>query len=331
MRAMVTGAGGFLGQYIVEQLIAQGHEVRAFCHRSNDEIADLGAEVVVGDLLDVRFVTNSCRDMECVIHTAGIAGMGGPWKRYFRANTLGTFNVTEACRRRGVSKLVFTSSPSVIFNGSDLCGVDESVPYPRKWLGNYSQSKALAEQIVLKANGKHGVATCALRPHLIWGPRDRSLFPRLLEHARHGKMAMVGDGTNLIDTTYVENAAEAHILAAEALTIDSPVAGKAYFISQGEPVNCWQWVNRLLQIAGLPPIERRVTFGAAWKIGRAYEFFYWLFRKTGDPPMTRFMASQLAHSHYFNISRAKNDFGYTPNISTNEGVRRLTESENAKK
>jgi nucleoside-diphosphate-sugar epimerase len=211
----------------------------------------------------------------------------------------------------------------VVFDGADQEGIDESAPYPRRWLAPYPRSKALAERHVLQSSGTDGLVTCALRPHLVWGLRDPHLVPRLLARARSGTLRRVGDGTNRIDTVYVDNAAAAHLQAADALEPGSRVAGRAYFISQGEPVNCWDWVDRILAMAGLPPIRKSVSLSAAWMIGGSLEILYRLLRLKGDPPMTRFLAAQLATSHYFDIRAARRDFGYEPAVSTEEGMQRL--------
>jgi len=323
VNALVTGAGGFLGLYIVERLVARGDRVRAFCRRSHAELDALGVETVCGDLRDREATVAACRGMDVVFHVGGVVGMGGRWRDYYGINTLGTYHVVEGCRVHGVGRLVFTSSPSVIFDGTDQEGVDESVPYPRRFLAPYPRSKALAERHVLEANGSGGLLTCALRPHLIWGLRDPHLIPRLLAQARSGRLRRIADGTNRIDTVYVENAAAAHLQAADALEPGSPVAGQAYFISQGEPVNCWDWINQILAMADLPPIRKSLSFPAAWMLGGLFEGLYGLLRFQGDPPMTRFLAAQLSTSHYFDISRARRDFEYRPTVSTEEGMRRL--------
>jgi len=326
MNALVTGAGGFLGLYLVEQLVARGDSVRGLCRGRYPELEALGVEVVRADLRDREALIAACQGMDVVFHVAAVAGLGGPWKHYYRTNTLGTRHVVEGCRQHGVGRLVFTSSPSVTFDGSDQCGVDESAPYPSRWLCHYPHSKALAEQYVLEANGKDGLLTCSLRPHLIWGPRDRHLIPKLLARARTGRLRRVGDGRNLVDMIYVENAAAAHLAAADALRPGSAVAGRAYFLSQGTPVNCWQWIDQILALAGLPPVRKSISLSAAWRLGWAMEGVWRLLRLGSDPPMTRFLAAQLATNHYFDISRSRNDFGYEPHISTEEGMRRLKTS-----
>ncbi|REJ68980.1 MAG: NAD-dependent epimerase/dehydratase family protein [Planctomycetota bacterium] len=323
MKTLVTGATGFLGRYVVEQLRERDVPVRALVRKLDDELAALDVEQVVGDIRDRAIVVEACRGVDTVHHVAGVAGIWGSWRHYYEINTLGSEYVLEGCRRHGVARLVYTSSPSVTFDGGPQEGIDEAAPYPRRWLCHYPHTKALAEQRILAANGSDRLATCSLRPHLIWGPRDRHLLPRLIARAHAGQLRRVGDGTNRIDTIYVENAAHAHLLAADALATDSPVAGRAYFISQGEPVNCWQWIDQLLELAGLPPVEKSVSLRTAWTAGRVLEIVHRLLGSTREPRMTRFLAAQLGNSHFFDITAARRDFGFTPQIPTEEGLRRL--------
>ena len=323
MRCLVTGGGGFLGRYIVEQLVARGDQVRSLSRMRYRFLEQLGVDHVQGDIRNIDDVRSACDDVDVVFHTAAVAGIWGPWQRYYSINTQGARNVLVACQAAGVERLVYSSSPSVTFDGTDQRGIDETVPYPQTWLCHYAHTKALAEREILAANAE-SLRTCALRPHLIWGPRDEHLIPRLLDRARQGKLRIVGDGTNLIDMIYVENAAEAHLQAADALADpQSVVGGRAYFLSQGEPVNCWQWINEILRLAGLDPVSKRIPFPVAWHLGYAMEVAYSLLRKTEEPRMTRFLAAQLATSHYFDISAAREDFGFAPRISTAEGMQRL--------
>lgn len=330
MKCLVTGGGGFLGRAIVEQVLARGDMVRSFGRGEYPELAALGVEVIRGDIRDRVAVQAVCAGMDCVFHVAAIAGIGGPWARFYEANVVGTENVIAACHAQGVSRLVYTSSPSVTFAGRDQCGVTEAEAMPDlEWLErnncHYSRSKAIAEAVVLAANDG-GIATCALRPHLIWGPRDQHLIPRLITRAKSGRLRRVGDGTNEVDIIYVENAAAAHLQAADALAQDnSPVNGSTYFLSQGAPVNCWQWIDEILGLAGLPPVKKTISFRAAYGIGRVCEAVYAAVRTEREPPMSRFLAWQLASSHWFDISAARRDFGYEPRISTAEGMQRLGE------
>ena len=326
IRALVTGANGFLGSYIVEHLLQRGdYQVRAMMRRKDDLVSSLGGvETVHADIRNLETVDLACRDIDVVFHSAAISGIWGSWKNFHGVNTIGTRNVVEACLRNKVPKLVYTSSPSVTFNGDHQFNVNENAAYPKKWLCHYPHSKALAEQYVLESNDEGTLMTCALRPHLIWGPRDHHLIPRLVARAKSKKLRRVGDGTNEIDCIYVENAAMAHVQAAEAMTKGSPVCGSAYFLSQGEPVNCWNWINEILELAGQPRIRKSISFTAAYRLGFALECYHEMFNIQTEPRMTRFLAAQLAKSHYFDISRAKRDFGYFPKVSLEEGMRRLS-------
>ena len=343
MHALVTGGGGFLGGYIVEALLARGDVVRSLGRGNYPQLRAQGVEVMRGDIRDAGALSTACADIDCVFHTAALPGIGMDREAFRSTNQVGTELLLASCRRQGVRRLVYTSSPSVAFAGSDQCGVDESQPYAFGWMrlnrAYYSETKACAEQAVLAANGNE-LKTCALRPHLIWGPGDTHLIPRLIARARSGRLRRVGDGTNLVDVTYVENAADAHLLAADALgaasgdprtMAEGPAAaatspaGKAYFISQGEPVNCWQWIDEILALVNLPPVRKTMSLKSAWRLGAVCETVYRVLRLKREPPMTRFLAAQLATSHWFDISAARRDLSYQPRVSTAEGMRRLGE------
>lgn len=327
MHALVTGGGGFLGLYIVEQLVARGDRVRVLCRGRYPRLKELDVECVAGDVRDAESVANACAGIDTVFHVAAVSGIWGPWEHYHGINTRGTENVIEGCRKHAVPRLIYTSSPSVIYDGHDHAGADESLPYPRSYLCHYPHSKALAERAVLAANGTAGLATTALRPHLIWGPRDNHLIPRLIERARTGRLRRVGTGTNLISMSYVENAAHAHLLAADQLisgsSADLAPAGQAYFINEAEPVNLWAWVDELLVRAGLAPVRKSISSRAAYAVGGLLETVYSAARLAGEPPMTRFLAQQLGGSHYYETRKARRDFGYEPLVTVEEGLRRL--------
>jgi len=338
MHALVTGGGGFLGGYIVEALIARGDHVRSFGRGNYPGLRAQGVEVIRGDIRDRDAVAAACHGIDCVFHTAAMPGIGMRAKQYDEINRIGTDNVLFACKAAHVSRLVYTSSPSVTFAGDDQCGIDESASYGFDWLtahrAYYSLSKAHAERNVLTAN-QLSFRTCALRPHLLWGPGDTQLIPRLIARARAGRLRRIGEGANLVDITYVENAADAHLQAADALAQDTHgeaaaaagchVAGRSFFLSQGQRVNCWQWINEILALLNLPPVTKSLSYTSAWRLGAFCEVGYHLTGVSAEPPMTRFLAAQLAKSHWFDISAAKRDLGYQPCVSTEEGMCRLGE------
>lgn len=325
VKALVTGGGGFLGQAIVRALRKRGDAVRSFSRNSYENLKASGAEQHTGDLADSSSVAAAVQGCEVVFHVAAKPGIWGDYAGYHRANVTGTQNVIAACRAQGVRRLVYTSSPSVVFDGRDMEGVDESVPYPARYAAHYPKTKAMAEQLVRAANDAQ-LATVSLRPHLIWGPGDNHLLPRLVARARAGQLARIGSRSNLIDTVYVDNAAEAHLLAAERLAPGSPVAGKVYFISQGEPVPMWEMVNRLLAAAGAPRVMRSVPTWLALALASVFETAHRISGKAGEPRLTRFVVHELSTAHWFDISAARRDLGYAPAISIAEGLERLRES-----
>ena len=322
LTALVTGGGGFLGLAVVEQLLARGDQVRSLARGAYPGLAELGVRVLRGDLTDPRVVGPACAGCDVVFHVAAKAGIWGRYAAYYEPNVRGTQNVVAACLAHGVSRLVYTSSPSVVFDGTSMEGVDESVPYPRTHHSHYAATKALAEQAVLTANGPT-LRTLALRPHLIWGPRDNHLVPRIVSQGRAGTLRRVGDGTNRVDTTYIDDAARAHLLAADALESNPRVAGRAFFISQGEPTPLWQMVNGILAAAGLPPVSRSVPHAVAWSAGALLEAAYVVLGLTGEPRMTRFVARELSTAHWFDITAARTELGYEPSMSIAEGLGRL--------
>jgi len=324
---LVTGASGFLGRVIARQLAARGARVIAYGRSSPEALLREGvATWVRGELDDAEALSRACAGVDTVFHVAAKAGVWGSYDDYFRPNVLGTRAVLSACRKAAVPRLVFTSSPSVAYGETGIEGGDESLPYPSRYLTHYPATKAQAEREVLAANGPD-LATCALRPHLIWGPEDGNLLPRLIARAKAGKLIQVGDGLNKVDVSYVDNAAFAHIQAALALADTGAPAGKAYFIGDAEPVLLWPWINRLLTELKLPPVKRRISYTGARLLGRGCEVVWSLGRLSGEPPMTRFVAAQLATSHWFRHDAATRDFGYAPAIDNDEGLRRTVSYE----
>jgi nucleoside-diphosphate-sugar epimerase len=324
VKTLVTGGGGFLGRAIVEQLLARGDSVRSLARGDYPELAKAGAEVVRGDIEDAAAVANAAKGVDVVFHVAARPGIWGTRESFYGPNVRGTENVIAACRAHGVGKLVHTSSPSVVFTGKSLEGVDESIPYPEHYEAYYPETKAIAEKAVVAANSPT-LATVSLRPHLIWGPRDNHLVPRILERGKKGQLRRLGSSENKVDSIYIDNAAEAHLAAADKLAPGSPVAGKCYFLSNGEPRPLWDLVNSILAAGGLPPVTRSIPHGVARFAGLVFEGAYGLLGLEGEPRMTRFLADELATAHWFDISAAKRDLGWAPRVSIDAGLAKLAE------
>ncbi len=325
MNVLVTGGGGFLGSHLACRLNEMGHRVSILGRRRYSNLP----EAIIqhqADLRDSRAVSEACREQNSVFHAGALPGVWGAKKDFYQTNVYGTRHVIEGCLEHGVRKLVFTSSPSVIYNQADMENVDESAPYPSRYLSDYPKTKALAEKEVIAANGKKGLLTVSLRPHLIWGPGDPHLVPRIIDRAQKGQLIRVGEGTNRVDIIYIDNAVEGHIRAWQALESGSPVAGQCYFLSDGEPVVLWDWINHLLASLGINPVVRNISYGLAKNLGGLLEIVYRVFGLSGEPRMTRFLAGQLATSHYFDISRARRDFNYEVMVSPEEGMKHLLKS-----
>ena len=322
VKALVTGGGGFLGNAIVRRLIDRGDDVRSLARNFYPALEEMGVEQIQGDISDFETAAKACKNRDIVFHVAAKPPPWGKYDDYYQTNVIGTQNIINSCLDQNISRLIYTSSPSVVFNGKDIEGADESMPYPKKFCTDYSETKAIAEQSVVRAAHQE-LKTIILRPHEIWGPGDNHILPRLV--ARANTLKKIGNGKNLIDTIYIDDAADAHILAADKLQENPNLSGKIYFLSQGEPVLFWDIVNELLKAAGCNPVKKSVPFRIAWLAGALLEFIYKTLRLSGEPYITRFLAEGVSQSHWFDISAARKDLGYKPKVTTAQGLKRLEE------
>ena len=326
-KALVTGGGGFLGSSIVRMLLDRGIAVRSLQRSDSPDLKILGVEVIRGDIGNRDTVINAAEGCDVIFHVAAKAGVWGDYDDYYQCNVTGTKNIIDACQVHSIQKLIYTSSPSIVFAGEDEENINELTPYPEHYLTAYQKTKALAEQMVLDANNET-LATVALRPHLIWGPGDPHLVPRIIERAKAGRLRLVGKQNNLVDSTYIDNAAMAHILAAEALETNSNCAGKAFFISNDEPLPMKELINKILAAADLPAVTKTIPAQLAYALGMIMESVYKIFKLKDEPIMTRFVAKQLSCAHWYDLTAAKNDLGYHAKVSIDQGMERLKTSLN---
>lgn len=321
MKVLVTGASGFLGRAVAEELVRAGHDVTAAGRRPIEGFQHTARF----DLADSEAVAEAVAGHDSVVHVAARTGVWGKREDYFRDNVEATRNILAACMAAGVGRLVATSSPSVCFDGTHHVDASNDLPYAKTFLSPYPETKAIAEREVLEANGTRGLHTCALRPHLIVGPGDPHLIPRLVERARKGRLRIVGDGANEVSLTWIGNAARAHRMALEALEPGAAHAGKAYFLGQADSVRLWDWIAKLLEDLGEPGPGRAISRRTAERIGVVCESIWKLLRLSGEPPMTRFIAAQLSTSHSYDLRPAMRDFSYHEETDTAEATRLLVE------
>ena len=316
---LVTGGGGFLGKALCERLHAEGCTVRAVQRGRYPELEAAGIECFQENLASPseKFQT-IFNGVSVVFHVAAKVDMWGAFDDFYQVNVIGTRTVLAAAQAAGVRSFVYTSSPSVIASGKNLRGIDESEPYPNKYKANYPKTKAIAEREVLAAHTSE-FRTCALRPHLIWGPGDTNLIPTVLERARAGRLLKVGGGTNLVDVTYIDDCVQAHLCAMSALESNISAGGKAYFISQGDPVPLWDWIDEILLRHDLPRVTRSINPRIAYCLAIVFECFARILPGT-EPLFSRFLVEEMSTDHYFDISQAKKLLLYAPARSVSEAL-----------
>jgi sterol-4alpha-carboxylate 3-dehydrogenase (decarboxylating) len=329
-RSVVTGSSGFVGAHLTRALVARGDGVVAFdVAAPKQPLGAEGVEQVVGDLRDPAAVRDALRGADVVFHVASrVQTRGHGAGEVFAINVEGTRNILGACRDEGVGRLVYVSSASVVYDGRDIEHGDESLPYPSSFHAPYAETKAIAEREVLAASGDGGVYTCAIRPHVVFGPGDTRFFPAVLSRARAGKLkAYVGRADKLSDFTYVDNLVDALLRAGDRLGPGSAVSGQAYFVTNGEPMAFWEFVGRILDGLGYPRPKYNVPFSIAYGAAAVRETLdAWRGIPTSEESLTRFAIRYLTTHHYFDHRKATRDLGYAATIDLAEGMRRTIAS-----
>jgi nucleoside-diphosphate-sugar epimerase len=342
VRILITGASGFLGGALLEALVARGHRVRTLQRSKGPRLASLEregrVENVLGSVEDREAVGRAVQGIETVFHVAAKAGVWGSHAQYFAANVIGTRNVIELAKAHGVTRLVHTSSPSIVHAGGDQEGIDESTPIASHHATHYPATKAIAEREALAAHGTptgtgsdtgagtgtgRTLSSVALRPHLIWGPGDTNIAPRMVDRAKKGRLVLVGGGHKKIDATYIESAVHAHLLAWERLAPGAACGGKAYFIAQGEPLPSRELILGIVRAHGIEVSPRSVPLAVAKLLGSSVELAWRLARREDEPPLTRFLAEQLGTAHWYSLVAAERDLGYRAPVTTAQGLAKL--------
>jgi nucleoside-diphosphate-sugar epimerase len=303
-------------------LISLGYSVSTFSRNVYDEHKKYGIEIFQGDISRLEEISKACDKTDVVFHTAAKVGIWGSYNEFYEANLIGTANIIDACKKNGVKKLIFTSSASVVYDGTDLKGADETIAYPKQFASHYTNTKAQAEKLILGADSE-SLKTISLRPHLVWGPGDTQLIPKIIQRAKTGKLKRIGKEEFLIDNTYIDNLVDAHMLAMDKLESNPEVSGKAFFITNGKPMPVWEFLNGIIQAKGLAPVEKSISKKAALTIACALEKLYTLLKIRKAPFITPFLVHELCSHHWFSISAARQQLNYSPGIDFETGLKHL--------
>jgi 2-alkyl-3-oxoalkanoate reductase len=328
---LVSGVSGFVGKALTLRLLELGHSVIGISRQQVDSLVekrlihiqfDLNNDInELKEALNKVLSRHSLGGIAAIFHTAAKVDVWGRYEEFYNTNYNGTLKLLDLAKELQIERFIYTSSPSVVAGGSDLLGVDESCPYPVSYNSFYPATKSLAEKLVLSSNTDL-LKTISLRPHLIFGPGDNHLIPTIIEKARSNRLKVIGDGENLTDVCFITDCVSAHLAAYQALGVNTQAAGKPFFISQGEPVRLWDWINQILEIFDLPPITKKISpffaKGAASTAEWVSRFFY---RGEKPPSLTKFLVSQMSTNHYFNISAAKRELGFHPQYSVKEAIK----------
>ena len=314
MKIVITGGRGFVGEALTKKFINSEHTIHTIGRSSHFTKSDLPANCQhhCCDLANDPIPEDIFRGADLIFHIAAKAGVWGKYTDFYSSNVTATRNILSACKKYRINKLIYTSTPSVVFSGQPIVNGSESLPYGNSGLSAYAETKAIAEREILEANESQKLQTIALRPHLIWGEGDPHLLPRVINRHKKGRLCIVGEGRNTVDLTHVDNVVHAHICAMESMVNNTSLGGKAYFIGQDEPVNLWDWLNKIFMMLDLPGLTKKIPYRKAYLLGFSLEKIWGILRLGGEPPMTRFVANQLAHDHWFSIQSAKKDLGYEP-------------------
>lgn len=324
VRVLVTGCSSLIGVGVAAVLAARGDEVVAFQRSWSDDLATLGVEQRLGDIRNPETVADAAEGCDAVVHLAAKVGVVGSWEDYRAINVDGTGNVLAALGVHEIQRLVYVSSPSVSHGGEPIVGGGADAPVLGRTHAWYPESKAIAEVMALAA-ASDSVGVVAIRPHLVWGPGDTQLVGRIVERAATGRLVLVSGGRALVDTTYVDNAASALVAALDAVHPGAVCSGRAYVVSNGEPRTIHELVEGICRAAGVEFAPRNVSLRVGRVVGALVERAWPLLRRSGEPPLTEFLAEQLGTAHWFDPRPVRDDLGWVPHVSVDEGLRRLAE------
>ena len=319
----MTGTGSLLLGGLASELLRRGDEVVCLQRRPAAFMGHQNAHEVLADICNTDAVALAAKGCDAIIHGAARVGVVGSQKEFYDTNVHGTENILRAAEQQSISRLVFVSTPSVAHTGASLVGAPAGQAEIGRSRSYYAESKAIAERTVLNARNSQ-LAVVAIRPHLVWGPGDTQLVGRIVERAKSGRLAVVGTGNALVDSTYIDNAISAHIAALDALHIGSACDGKAYVVSNGEPRTVNELMRSMCESAGVPFEPRHLSLTLGIRLGSLVERL-WPLMQSSEPPITRFIAEQLGTAHWFDQRVVHNDLKWAPSVTLDEGFKQLTQ------
>ena len=319
----MTGTGSLLLGGIASELLRRGDEVVCLQRRPVAFVGHQNAQEVLADICDAEAVTLAAKGCDAIIHGAARVGVVGSQKEFYDTNVRGTENILRVTEQHNISRLVFVSTPSVAHTGHSLVGAPAGGAEIGRSRSFYAESKAIAERTVLNARNER-LAVVAIRPHLVWGPGDTQLVGRIVERAASGRLAVIGTGNALVDSTYIDNAISAHIAALDALHIGSACDGNAYVVSNGEPRTVNELMRSMCESAGVTFEPRHLSLALGVRLGSLIERL-WPLMRSSEPPVTRFVAEQLGTAHWFDQRAVQKDLQWAPTVTLDEGFERLTQ------
>lgn len=326
-KILVTGGCGFIGKALAEGLIAAGHTVTVL--DMSDQNLPAGAQFVKCDIRDRQAVVDACAGMDSVVHNASLVHTAHNREEdIWAVNHGGSMHIIDACKAHNIQRLVYISSASAVYEGQDIENGDETLPYCSISQAPYADSKIQAEKDMLAFSGTQGIQVCAIRPHVVFGAGDNRFVPAILEKAEQGKLKRaIGNRDKLSDFTYISNLVDAVVAAEERLVPGSAVCGQAYFITNGEPMAFFDFVEKFLMQLGYPPITGKVPYWLAYSVAAIAEGWDTLKGGTlnAENGLTRFAVKYMVTHHYFSIEKAKRDLDWTPKVSLAEGIQRTVQ------
>ncbi len=328
MKVLVTGGGGTIGKSVINGLINRNYTITSLSRNSYPELEKFGIKQELVDIRDYDKVRMALEGQDAVFHVAAKVGLWGRYDDFHSTNVMGTNNIIKACIANEIRYLIYTSSASVVFDGSDINNGTERLPYPEKPVSYYTGTKALAEQLILRANSS-ALKTISLRPHLVWGPGDNHIIPGILKRAKAGTLRQIGVNESYIDTTHIDNLCDAQLCALDSLRNNIRADGQAYFITNDEPIKVWDFINSILKAHAMPPIQKKISVNSALTISWILEKLHKIFIPGKEPALTRFAVNEACTSHWFNISKAKKLLSYEPKVSIKQGLNDLSQLQKA--